>query len=139
MDDLAAYVFCCDFRHFIGIIFALMRLSAPRTERKPFFGFCRNLYRCYSRYARRTSASHTVFCSIARNRQQGVGGCYCFSINSGAYKVAEIVRAGIQVSTTARPRQAVLGLSQRATMQYIIIPQAMKNILPALVNELYVL
>lgn len=62
-----------------------------------------------------------------------------FGINSGAY-VAEIVRAGI-MSINAGQMEAgrSLGLGYGATMRYIIIPQAIKNILPALGNEMITL
>ena len=60
-------------------------------------------------------------------------------INSGAY-VAEIVRGGlmsVDVGQTEAGRS--LGLNYVDTMRYIIIPQAFKNILPALGNEFIVL
>ena len=62
-----------------------------------------------------------------------------FGINSGAY-VAEIVRSGIMsidLGQTEAGRS--LGLNYVQTMRYIIIPQAIKNILPALGNELITL
>lgn len=62
-----------------------------------------------------------------------------FGINSGAY-VAEIVRSGItsiDVGQTEAGRS--LGFSFAQTMIYIIIPQAFRNILPALANEFIVL
>jgi amine acid ABC transporter, permease protein, 3-TM region, His/Glu/Gln/Arg/opine family len=56
-------------------------------------------------------------------------------INSGAY-VAEIIRAGIQAVDRGQKEAAnSLGMNNFMTMRYIIIPQAIKNILPALVNE----
>jgi His/Glu/Gln/Arg/opine family amino acid ABC transporter permease subunit len=62
-----------------------------------------------------------------------------FGINSGAY-VAEIIRAGIlAVDNGQMEAGRTLGLSYGKTMQYIIIPQAIKNILPALGNEFIVL
>jgi His/Glu/Gln/Arg/opine family amino acid ABC transporter permease subunit len=62
-----------------------------------------------------------------------------FGINSGAY-VAEIVRAGIlAVDKGQMEAGRSLGLSYAATMRYIILPQAIKNILPALGNEFIVL
>ncbi len=62
-----------------------------------------------------------------------------FGINSGAY-VAEIVRSGI-MSIDAGQFEAgrSLGFSYAQTMIYIIMPQAFKNILPALANEFIVL
>ena len=62
-----------------------------------------------------------------------------FGINSGAY-VSEIVRAGINavpVGQTEAGRS--LGLSKGMTMNKIVMPQAIKNILPALGNEFIVL
>lgn len=66
-------------------------------------------------------------------------GVIAFGINSGAY-IAEIVRGGIlsvNIGQTEAGRS--LGLTQAQTMTYIIMPQAMKNILPALCNEFIVL
>lgn len=56
-------------------------------------------------------------------------------LNSGAY-IAEIVRAGIQSIPKGQYEAArSLGLTHWQTMRYIILPQAFKNILPALGNE----
>lgn len=58
-----------------------------------------------------------------------------FGLNSAAY-VAEIVRSGIMsVEIGQFEAGRSLGLNYRQTMQFIIIPQAIKNILPALLNE----
>ena len=62
-----------------------------------------------------------------------------FGINSGAY-VAEIVRAGIlsiDIGQTEAGRS--LGLPALKTMTLIVLPQAIKNILPALGNEFVML
>lgn len=62
-----------------------------------------------------------------------------FGINSGAY-VAEIVRAGIMAVDNGQMEAGrSLGFSYAKTMIYIIIPQAFKNVLPALANEFIVL
>ena len=56
-------------------------------------------------------------------------------LNSAAY-VCEIVRAGIQAVDPGQTAAArTLGLSARQTMVRIVLPQAVKNILPALGNE----
>ena len=62
-----------------------------------------------------------------------------FGINSGAYQ-AEIIRAGI-ASVDAGQMEAgrALGLSYWRTMLRIILPQAIRNVLPALGNEFIVL
>lgn len=62
-----------------------------------------------------------------------------FGINSGAY-VSEIIRAGIQSIDRGQTEAGrSLGLSASQTMIKIVIPQAVKNIFPALVNEFIVL
>ena len=67
-----------------------------------------------------------------------IGGI-AFGINSGAY-VAEIVRSGIMSIPEGQTEAGrSLGLNYAQTMRYIIMPQAFKNVLPALVNEMIVL
>ena len=62
-----------------------------------------------------------------------------FGINSGAY-VAEIFRSGIMsIDKGQMEAGRSVGLTYAATMRYIIIPQAFKNVLPALGNELITL
>lgn len=56
-------------------------------------------------------------------------------LNSGAY-VAEIIRAGIRAVDKGQTEAArSLGLNARQTLQKVVFPQAIKNILPALCNE----
>ena len=58
-----------------------------------------------------------------------------FAINSGAY-VAEIMRGGIMsIDNGQMEAGRSLGLTYRQTMVSIILPQAVKNVLPALCNE----
>lgn len=62
-------------------------------------------------------------------------GIAAFGINSGAY-VSEIIRAGINavdIGQTEAGRS--LGLSRGVTMRSIVLPQAVKNVLPAIGNE----
>ncbi|MDO5522022.1 MAG: amino acid ABC transporter permease [bacterium] len=62
-----------------------------------------------------------------------------FGINSGAY-VAEIIRSGIMsVDQGQFEAGRSLGFNYIQTMRYIIMPQAVKNVLPALGNEFIVL
>ncbi len=62
-------------------------------------------------------------------------GILAFGINSGAY-VAEIIRAGISSVNKGQWEAGYsLGLSYRQVISKIILPQAIKNILPALGNE----
>ncbi len=64
-----------------------------------------------------------------------LAGIVTLSINSGAY-VAEIIRAGINAVDKGQMEAGrSLGMTSAMTMRLIIIPQAFKNILPALGNE----
>jgi len=66
-------------------------------------------------------------------------GIVALGINSGAY-VAEIIRAGIQSIDKGQMEAGLsLGFNKRQAMTYIVMPQAVKNILPTFVNEFIVL
>ena len=66
-------------------------------------------------------------------------GVIALGMNSGAY-LCEIIRAGIQSIDAGQTEAArSLGLSQKQNLQYIILPQALKNILPAIANEFVVI
>ena len=61
--------------------------------------------------------------------------CIAFGVNSGAY-VSEVIRGGIgSVDFGQTEAGRSLGLSQIGTLRLIVLPQAIKNILPALCNE----
>ena len=65
--------------------------------------------------------------------------CISFGLNSSAY-IAEIVRSGIMsVDSGQFEAGRSLGFNHAQTMLYFILPQAFKNILPALGNEFIVL
>ncbi|WXR63103.1 amino acid ABC transporter permease [Peptostreptococcaceae bacterium AGR-M142] len=67
-----------------------------------------------------------------------IAGVIALSINSAAY-IAEIIRAGIQAVDKGQDEAGrSLGFDYKDTMRYIIIPQAFKNVLPALGNEFIV-
>lgn len=62
-------------------------------------------------------------------------GVIALSLNSGAY-LSEIIRSGIQSIDQGQTEAArSLGMTQWQNMQLIILPQAIKNILPAIANE----
>ena len=64
-----------------------------------------------------------------------LSGILAFGLNSAAY-VSEIIRAGIQAVDKGQTEAAqALGIPYRLMMKDLIMPQALKNILPALMNE----
>lgn len=76
---------------------------------------------------------YVVFASV--NLNQILIASVAFGINSGAY-VAEIVRSGINAVPKGQMEAArCLGLNTRESMTSVIVPQAIRNILPALGNE----
>ena len=80
---------------------------------------------------------YVIFSSVHINKI--VVALLAFGINSGAY-VAEIFRSGIMSIDNGQFEAArSLGLNYRQTMIQVILPQAFKNVLPALANEFIVL
>jgi polar amino acid transport system permease protein len=62
-------------------------------------------------------------------------GAIALALNSGAY-ISEIIRAGIEAVDKGQMEAArSLGMNERLAMFQVVIPQAFKNILPALGNE----
>ena len=79
------------------------------------------------------------FIVFASSRDGIIAAIISFGINSGAY-VAEIVRSGIMsIDKGQFEASRSLGFNYRSTMIHVSIPQAFKNILPALGNEFIVL
>lgn len=80
-----------------------------------------------------------TFPSIGPISSDFIAGTLALSINSSAY-IAEILRSGIQsIEKGQMEASRSLGMDYTMAMRYIIIPQALKNVLPALVNEFVVL
>ena len=76
---------------------------------------------------------------ILRSADGVVTGLVTFGSNSGAY-MAEIIRAGIETVDRGQNEAArSLGLSRVPSMRRVILPQAVKNILPAVGNEMIAL
>ena len=64
-----------------------------------------------------------------------LSGCVALSLNAGAY-ISEIFRAGIQSIHRGQIEAAYsVGLTHAQTMRYVVLPQAVRRMVPALVNE----
>ena len=62
-------------------------------------------------------------------------GCLALSLNSGAY-ISEIFRAGIQSIHRGQTQAAYsMGLTHAQSMRFVVLPQAFRRMVPALVNE----
>lgn len=76
---------------------------------------------------------------ILRSADGIVTGIVAFGINSGAY-MAEIIRGGINAVDGGQTEAArSLGFNRMAAMRFVVLPQAIKNILPAVGNEMIAL
>ena len=81
--------------------------------------------------------AYTIF--AIRGFPKEIAAIVAFGINSGAY-VSENIRAGIlSVDIGQTEAGRALGLNGRTTMMKIVIPQAIKNVIPAIGNELIAL
>lgn len=120
----------------IGILMALMRLSKSKILRA-FSGIYIDIIRGTPTMVQLLIIYFVIFANV--HIDKWVVGFIAFGINSGAY-IAEIVRGGIlsvNIGQTEAGRS--LGMTHKQTMASIVMPQAMKNILPALGNEFVVL
>lgn len=117
----------------IGILVALTRLTNNRVFKlvaEKYIDIIRGtpvvvqlLIIYFAIFAPIQGVSRVVVASIA------------FGINSGAY-VAELIRAGIQAVDKGQMEAArSLGLNYSQSMYHVIMPQAVKNILPGMGNE----
>ena len=131
----------------LGVLAAIVRSAHDQQQagrrKNPVLGFFNVIAQIYITVVRGTPTMVQllimwfVVWASARATQSNMIACavVTFGLNSGAY-VAEIVRSGIMsIEPGQMEAGRSLGLSYATTMRCIIIPQAFKNILPALGNE----
>ncbi|MDE6710717.1 MAG: amino acid ABC transporter permease [Oscillospiraceae bacterium] len=125
----------------IGFLVAIIRSTHDKTGKLTIANF---ICRVYLTVIRGTPVVvqlliiyFGIFASV--NISKMIVAVIAFGINSGAY-VAEIVRSGIMsIDKGQFEAGRSLGFNYVQTMLHIIMPQAFKNVLPALGNELIVL
>lgn len=130
----------------LGVLVAIIRTlhDQQRPGRKNhLLGFFNTVAQVYTTVIRGTPLMVQLlimYFVIFVNTRNAVGvAMLTFGINSGAY-VAEIIRGGIMSVDKGQMEAArSLGLPYAPAMRYVVIPQAVKNILPALGNELIAL
>lgn len=134
----------------LGIIVAIVRSSYDKTHKemkkgikKALFSLINMICKLYLTVIRGTPIVVQLmimyYIIFSSSRNSLLVAIISFGINSGAY-VAEIVRSGIMsIDEGQFEAGRSLGFDYKKTMIYIIIPQAFKNILPALANEFIVL
>lgn len=125
----------------IGFLVAIIRASHDKNGSFKVLNFICRIYLTVIRgtptMVQLLITYYIIFASV--NVSKIVVAVMAFGINSGAY-VAEIVRSGIMsVDEGQFEAGRSLGLNYGQTMRLIVLPQAFKNVLPALGNELIVL
>ena len=125
----------------IGFLVAIVRSTHDKTGKMRFLNAICKLYLTVIRgtpvVVQLLIIYYVIFASVSIDKT--IVAVLAFGINSGAY-VAEIVRGGIMsIDEGQFEAGRSLGFSYAATMWYIITPQAFKNILPALANEMIAL
>ena len=125
------------FGFILGTLFALMRLSKNKL--------LHTIAVCYIEFLRGTPMMVQIMFvyfgigAIIQSLPALLAGIIAVSLNSGAY-VAEIIRSGIQSIPLGQTEAArSLGMDKNKAFRYVIMPQALKNIWPALGNELITL
>ncbi|WP_415596157.1 ABC transporter substrate-binding protein/permease [Liquorilactobacillus hordei] len=121
------------FGFILGILLALLRLSKNKLGKA--------IAVAYIEFVRGTPLMVQVMFvyfgigAIVQSLPALLAGIIAVSLNSAAY-VAEVIRSGIESIPSGQTEAArSLGMSQTLTYRYVIIPQALKNIWPALGNE----
>ena len=125
----------------IGIVFGLLiALIRDNNEKNGKFKFLNFISKLYVNIIRGTPVLlqlmiiyYVMFKSVDINPV--LVGVLAFGINSSAY-VSEIIRAGIQSVDGGQLEAGLsLGLNYSQSMRFVVMPQAIKNVLPALGNE----
>ena len=122
----------------LGALLAVVKISASRSKKmKPLSILCDT----YITIIRGTPMALQLFIMAfavfaIRGFPLEITAIITFGLNSGAY-VAENLRAGIQsVDKGQMEAGRSLGLSYTATMCKIVLPQAVKNVIPSIGNEM---
>lgn len=121
----------------IGFFVGVIRSTYEKTHKMKFLNFLCNLYLTVIRgtpvVVQLMIIYYIIFGSVRVDKI--FVAVLAFGINSGAY-VAEIFRSGIMsIDNGQFEAGRSLGFNYGQTMWYIIMPQAFKNVLPALCNE----
>ncbi len=132
-------LFACLIGVALGTLVAIVKVSSAMNPRSKLWRILNFICNIYINIIRGTPVVvqllimyFVIFVSVTNATLIAI---ISFGVNSGAY-VAEIMRAGIMAVDRGQTEAGrSLGLSGAQTMRTIVLPQAIKNILPALANE----
>ncbi len=132
------------FAAIIGLFIGVLVAFALITKGNGFSRILRGICKVYITVIRGTPMALQLFIMYYviftfRGFPEAVTAIIAFGINSGAY-VAENIRGGIlSVDIGQTEAGRALGLNSRVTLMKIVVPQAIKNVIPAIGNELIAL
>jgi His/Glu/Gln/Arg/opine family amino acid ABC transporter permease subunit len=124
----------------LGVVVAVIRTAHDQQRaghKNVILGVFNAICKIYTTIIRGTPMMVLIMSLVifASSRNYTMIGILALGINSGAY-VSEIVRSGLMsVDPGQMEAGRSLGMNYFTTMRFIVIPQAIKNILPALGNE----
>lgn len=119
----------------IGVLIAIAKVYHVKSKKAKWLDVICSVYLTIIRGTPVVVQLMIMYFVILVNVDSVMVAVLAFGINSGAY-VAEIIRAGIMSIDSGQTEAGrSLGLSSFTTMRKIVLPQAIKNILPALGNE----
>ena len=130
----------------LGVLVAVVRTAHDQQRpghRNVLLGVLNGIFKVYVTVIRGTPMMVQLlimgFVIFSSSREFALVGALTLGINSGAY-TSEIIRGGLMAVDQGQMEAGrSLGLNYMDTMRFIIIPQAVKSILPALGNEFIVL
>lgn len=132
---LLVSLFSVVFGVLLGLIVAIIRINEERKNKKTIGGIIAAIYVDIIRGTPSVLQLMIIYFVAFHSRLGFIAAVVSFGINSGAY-VSEVIRGGIQsIDRGQMEAGRSLGLSYGDTMRFIVIPQAVKNILPAMGNE----
>ena len=126
----------------LGVAVSMVRTAhdqqRPGRRKNPALGVVNAVFKVYVTVIRGTPMMLQLLIwafVVFKSRQYTLVGIFGLGINSGAY-VSEIIRGGLMAVEVGQMEAGrSLGLNYLDTMRFIVIPQAIKAILPALGNE----
>ena len=130
----------------LGVLVAVVRTAHDQQRpghRNPILSVLNFIFKIYTTVIRGTPMMVQLliigFVIFASSKNFALVGALTLGINSGAYE-AEIIRGGLMAVDSGQMEAGrSLGMNYFDTMRFVIIPQAIKAILPALGNEFIIL
>jgi polar amino acid transport system permease protein len=122
----------------LGLILSMLALSSRRVVRAPARAYI-NFFRGTPLVWQLTFFYFGLFLAMGWNPDPFVAAIIVFILNTGAY-AAEVFRAGIQSIERGQLEAARgLGMTYLQAMRYAVVPQAVRRVIPPLMNEFVIL